>query len=177
MVSRVALVTSLVDRLQKAKSLLDELFEQAPQAVALLNADDRVVRVNREFARIFGYTPQETLGRRLSELTVPDELRVEYQRYAESSLQGQRVEAEVVRKRKDGSRLNASVIRVPVTMPGGQVEILCDLPRHHRAHARRAGLRASAGATARSGRIPANPSARKNGRASHASCMTKSVQG
>ena len=123
MVLAVALVTSLVDRLQKAKSLLDELFEQAPQAVALLNADDRVVRVNREFARIFGYTPQETLGRRLSELTVPDELRVEYQRYAESSLQGQRVEAEVVRKRKDGSRLNASVIRVPVTVPGGQVEI------------------------------------------------------
>jgi len=51
-------------------------------------------------------------------LTVPDELREEYQRYAESSLQGQRVEAEVVRKRKDGSHLNASVIRVPVTVPG-----------------------------------------------------------
>jgi two-component system sensor histidine kinase UhpB len=123
MLLAVALVTSLVDRLQKAKSLLDELFEQAPQAVALLNADDRVVRINREFPRIFGYTPQETLGRRLSELTVPDELREEYQRYAELSLQGQRVEAEGIRKRKDGSRLNTSVIRVPVTVPGGQVEI------------------------------------------------------
>ena len=37
----VALLTSLVDRLQKQKALLDELFEQAPQAVALMSVDNR----------------------------------------------------------------------------------------------------------------------------------------
>ena len=70
-----AVVTALVDRLQERSALLDGLFEQAPQAVALMNGDNRVVRVNREFTRVFGYTPQEALGRRLSELIVPDELR------------------------------------------------------------------------------------------------------
>ena len=75
MVLVVALLTSLVDRLQKQRALLDELFEQAPQAVVLMSADNRVVRVNREFTRVFGYTPQETLGRRLGELIVPDESR------------------------------------------------------------------------------------------------------
>ena len=29
----------------------------------MLSADGRVVRVNREFTQIFGFTPQETLGR------------------------------------------------------------------------------------------------------------------
>ncbi len=73
MVLGIALLTCLVDRLQKQRALLNELFEQAPQAVTLMTEDNRVVRVNREFTRIFGYTPQETLGRRLSDLIVPDD--------------------------------------------------------------------------------------------------------
>jgi PAS domain S-box-containing protein len=118
-----ALLTSLVDRLQEQRALLDELFEQAPQAVALMNAEDRVVRVNREFTRLFGYTPQETLGRQLSELIVPEEWRSEEQRYADLVAQGQRVDVEGVRRRKDGSHLHVSMIRVPVSVPGGRVAV------------------------------------------------------
>jgi PAS domain S-box-containing protein len=40
---------------QKQTALLGELFEQAPGAVAVLNPDDCVVRVNNEFKRMFGY--------------------------------------------------------------------------------------------------------------------------
>lgn len=75
MVLWVALLTALVDRLREQRALLDELFEQAPQAVALLSVDHRVVRVHRGFTHVFGYTPPETLGRRISELIVPDEAR------------------------------------------------------------------------------------------------------
>ena len=121
MVLVVALLTSLADRVQKQKALLDELFEQAPQAVALTTADDRIVRVNREFTQMFGYAPQETVGRRPSELIVPEELRDEAQRYAASVMRGQRVEVEAVRQRKDGSRLHVSMVRVPVALPGGQI--------------------------------------------------------
>src|SRR5204863_37983 len=45
MVLGITMLTCLVDRLQEQRALLDELFEQSPQAVALLNADNRVVRV------------------------------------------------------------------------------------------------------------------------------------
>jgi PAS domain S-box-containing protein len=123
MVLVVALLTSLVDRLQKQTALLDELFEQAPQAVALMSADNRVVRVNREFTRLFGYSPPETIGRSIGELIVPDELRAEEQRYTDLVARGQRVDVEGVRQRKDGSRLRVSILRVPVAVPGGKVEI------------------------------------------------------
>ena|SRR6266511_2165290 len=119
MVLVVALLTSLVDRLQQQRALLNELFEQAPQAVGLMSVDNRVVRVNREFTRLFGYTPQETLGRHLNEWIVPDESRAEEQRYAELVAQGQRVDVEGVRQPKDGSRLHVSIVRVPVSVPGG----------------------------------------------------------
>jgi PAS domain S-box-containing protein len=117
----VALVTSTVDRLQKGKVLLDELFEQAPQAVALMSADYRVVRVNREFTQLFGYGPKEAIGRYLHEMIVPDELQDEVQNFIDMLACGQRVEAEAVRRRKDGSRLYVYIVHVPVSLPGGHV--------------------------------------------------------
>jgi PAS domain S-box-containing protein len=123
MVLVVALLTTLADRLQKQGALLDELFEQAPQAIALTRLDNGVVRVNREFTRLFGYMPQEAVGRRLDDLIVPDELREQEQRYAEQVAGGQRVDVEVVRRRQDGIRLHVAMIRVPVSVPGGQIEV------------------------------------------------------
>jgi PAS domain S-box-containing protein len=99
------------------------LFEQAPQAVALMNADNRVVRVNREFSRIFGYSPQETLGHALSDLIVPAELQEEDQRYRGLLIRGRGVDAVSIRMRKDASRLHVSMVHVPVSVPGGQIAV------------------------------------------------------
>jgi PAS domain S-box-containing protein len=117
-----AVLTALADRLQERSALLDGLFEQGPQAVALLNRDNRVVRVNREFTRVFEYTSQEVLGRRLSELIVPDKVRDEFQRRMELMSHGQRVNGEAVRHRKDGSRLHVLVASVPLFVPGGEIK-------------------------------------------------------
>jgi PAS domain S-box-containing protein len=56
-------VTAQVDleaQLEKQTACLDELFEQAPEAIALLNTRDQVIRVNREFTRLFGYSQEES---------------------------------------------------------------------------------------------------------------------
>jgi PAS domain S-box-containing protein len=137
MVLTVALTTSLVDRLQKETVLLDQLFEQAPQAVALTNSDNLVLRVNGEFKQIFGYSAQETIGRRLNNLIVPEESRGEFQKHAGLEVApGHRVDAEGIRQRKDGSRLHTSIIQVPVALPGGQTLIyalLSDITERKRA--------------------------------------------
>ncbi|MGZ5139632.1 MAG: MHYT domain-containing protein [Burkholderiales bacterium] len=123
MVLIVGLLTSLLDRLQKQRALLNELFEQAPHAVALTNADNRVVRVNREFIRLFGYGPHETVGRHLDELIIPDDRQDEEKSYAALVAEGRASDADSVHERKDGSRLYVSVTRVPVSLPGGEVQI------------------------------------------------------
>jgi len=123
MVLVLTLFTCLVDRLQEKNSLLDELFEQVPQAVALTTADIRIVRVNREFTRLFGYTPQEALGRRISELIVPDEWRDEDRRYMDLVAHRHRVDAEGVRRCKEGSRLHVAMTYVPFLAPGGDAAV------------------------------------------------------
>jgi PAS domain S-box-containing protein len=80
-----------------------------------MNANGRVVRVNREFTRVFGYTLQEALGRRLSELIAPGESGLELDPHS------QRVDADALRQRKDGTQLHVLVVSVPIAVPGGQI--------------------------------------------------------
>ena len=123
MVLGVAILISVRDRLEKSRALLDELFEEAPQAVALINADNRIARVNREFTRLFGYAPQEAVGRSLSELIVPEESQDEVKHYADLLGQRHRLDAETIRRRKDGSRVNIAMVQVPVRVPGGETAV------------------------------------------------------
>jgi PAS domain S-box-containing protein len=107
------------EELLKQTSLLNELFEQTPEAVVLLSNDRRIVRVNREFTRMFGYPQDEILGRRVDELIVPEELIEKSREYSRQVEQGKRVEVETVRRRKDGIDVHVSLLAVPVTVPGG----------------------------------------------------------
>jgi PAS domain S-box-containing protein len=117
MVMVLTLLTSMADRLQEQKTLLNELFEEAPDAVALVDGHDRVVRINRAFARILGYAPEEALGRRLRDLIICSGSRD--QGYWDLVRRGQRVDTEDVCRRKDGSLLDVAVILVPFSVPRG----------------------------------------------------------
>ena len=68
-------ITALVDRLQEKSEQLSKLFERLPQPVIVMDENGRALRVNPEFARVFGYTSEETVGRRLCDLIVPGNLR------------------------------------------------------------------------------------------------------
>ncbi|MCI0628477.1 MAG: sigma 54-interacting transcriptional regulator [Acidobacteria bacterium] len=109
------------EQLQKKQAHLEELFEQSPGAVALLDGDHRVVWVNKEFTRLFGYLQEEAVGRRLTDLTVPAELPDEVQRYHDLINRRQRVEAEGIRRRKDGTLLHVSILGVGVSGGCGRV--------------------------------------------------------
>jgi PAS domain S-box-containing protein len=118
-----AIMTSVVDRLRQQRALLEQLFEQSPEPAALLTVDHHIVRVNREFTRVFGYAPAEVARRPLFDLVVPQEFREEVRGYAETLRRGQRVDAEGVRQRKDGTRLRMSLVHVPVSVPGEQIAV------------------------------------------------------
>src|ERR1700733_9414671 len=100
--------------------ILDELFEQAPEAAAVLSTDDRIFRVNKEFTRMFGYEPEEVLGRPSNDLIVPQALVESAQEYTNQLKHGGRVEVETVRKRKNGSEVYVSLLALRVTTASGE---------------------------------------------------------
>jgi PAS domain S-box-containing protein len=106
------------EELKKQTAHLDELFELAPHAVVLVDAEVRVIRVNKEFTRMFGYTPEESVNRPLLDLVAPEERLPEYQNNARMLSSGQKVESETIRKRKDGVRIHVSMTASPVLTAG-----------------------------------------------------------
>jgi two-component system sensor histidine kinase NreB len=108
-------------KLQKAD--LENLIENLPEAITLLDQDDRVVRINREFTRVFGYTAEETVGRPINELIVPPQLIEEGVHFYRAITGGATVDAETIRRRKDGSLLPVSVLAILIHSEEGNREI------------------------------------------------------
>src|SRR5207244_12078239 len=53
------------------RAYLEELVECAPEAISILDDQYRIVRINGEFTRMFGFSPEEAIGRRIDSLIVP----------------------------------------------------------------------------------------------------------
>ena len=103
------------------EAMLGGLFARVPEAIVLLDTDDRVLQVNREFTKIFGYAQEEACGRLINELVVPEELSAEADEYTLRGLRGESVDVETVRKHKDGTRVHVSIISGPVSISGSQI--------------------------------------------------------
>src|ERR1700757_4085353 len=105
----------------RQEAILGVLFARVPEAIVLLDTEDRVLQVNQEFTKIFGYTQEEACGRLINELVVPEELSAEADEYTRRGLRGESVDVETVRKRKDGTRVHVSIISGPVSISGSQI--------------------------------------------------------
>src|SRR5882724_2035843 len=107
---RTAKLTAANEDLLRQKEQLDGWFDLSPDAVILTDNDFHVLRVNKEFTRMFGYTAEEVAGQWLPDLIVPEELRAEALKNRDRLSSGNRVELETIRQRKDGVRFDVSVV-------------------------------------------------------------------
>jgi PAS domain S-box-containing protein len=122
-VDRTAKLTAANEDLHRRKEQLDGLFELSPDAVILTDEDFHVLRINKEFTRIFGYTAEEAVGQWLPDLIVPEELRAEALKYRALLTSGKTVELEVIRQHKDGVRFDVSVVARGISRGFDQVAV------------------------------------------------------
>jgi len=105
--------------LEAQKAHLSELFARVPEAIVLADRDSRIIRVNPEFTKIFGYTAEEALGERIHELIVPDDLQEEVESHMYRMAQtGEVFAVETFRRHKNGTSVPVSLICVPVASNG-----------------------------------------------------------
>jgi PAS domain S-box-containing protein len=96
-------------------ALLDQLFESAPEAIVLLDLEDRITRANRDFQRMFGYSAEECSGRLLNDLIVPPGMMEHAMNLTHEVVRcGRQCSAESVRRRKDGSTMHVSILGAPI---------------------------------------------------------------
>src|SRR4029450_7569988 len=90
--------------LDEQRAQLSELFARVPEAVVLVDRDSRITRVNPEFTKIFGYTAEEAIGRRIKDLIAPDDLQEEVENFTYRMVQAKKgFPVEDVRQHKNAT--------------------------------------------------------------------------
>ncbi|MCP4690225.1 MAG: GAF domain-containing protein, partial [Desulfobacterales bacterium] len=125
------------EALQVEKAHIERLFEGVQEAIVIADADNVVLNVNPEFTRLFGYSKKEAAGRSLDDLIVPAGDMDEALAYNRRIGNGEKVAFDAWRKRKNGVRINTSVIAAPILVRPdelGQYTIYRDITEQKRAN-------------------------------------------
>ncbi|MFC1628117.1 PAS domain S-box protein [Gemmatimonadota bacterium] len=99
------------------------IFELFPDAIAIIDSDNIVTRVNRHFPTLFGYTAEEITGRSL-EMLVPDELRDEFFNLNRNVLSGDQIHHESIRLAKDGTGIDVLIRGIKIEQTDGSQLII-----------------------------------------------------
>jgi PAS domain S-box-containing protein len=100
------------------KAYYEQIIENAPDAISIVNQDVRILRINGEFTRLFGFTADEAAGKRLDALIVPPDRYAETAWIAESLKTENKLALETRRQRKDGSLVEVLLSTSRVTVNG-----------------------------------------------------------
>ena len=125
--------------LQVQKAFFQQLFESSPEGVLVIDNDDAITDANGTFLSMFQYAIDEVKGRRVNDLLVPEELAGEASEYSSAVFRNQVVQAETVRRRKDGSLIHVSLMGSPIVLAGravGAYGIYRDISERKRAEER-----------------------------------------
>ena len=123
---------------QRERAFLDRLVETAPEGIAIIDSQGRVMRVNAEFVRMFGYGVDEAVGQQIDDLVAPPTRQEEARALTASAAQGSDILLETVRRRKDGTLVDVSLIGAPILIAGKQEAVYAiyrDITEHKQAEA------------------------------------------
>ena len=105
---------------QRERAFFDQLVETAPEGIAIDDPQGRVMRVNAEFVRMFGYGVDEAVGQCIDDLVAPPARQEEARALTRSTGKGETNFLETVRRRKDGTLIDVSIIAAPILIAGKQ---------------------------------------------------------
>jgi PAS domain S-box-containing protein len=106
---------------ERAARRLAAIVESSDDAIVGKDLNGVVTSWNRAAEKMFGYSPEEMIGRSIRTI-IPDELQHEEDEVLARIRRGERVEHfETVRRRKDGGRVNISLTVSPILDLTGRV--------------------------------------------------------
>lgn len=97
---------------------MDKLFDSAQEGIAMADSESRVIRVNDEFLRMFGYPREEAEGQFIDTLIAPHKFQKEAKGYTKKISKGEQFSFEGLRCRKDGALIHVAVIESPIMIDG-----------------------------------------------------------
>ena len=109
------------DQMDEAWQRLAAIVESSDDAIIGKDLNGIITSWNKSAQRIFGYTPEEALGRSIL-ILIPEDRQPEEPAILDRIRRGERVDHyETVRRRKDGSLVNISITVSPIRGSDGRI--------------------------------------------------------
>jgi diguanylate cyclase (GGDEF)-like protein/PAS domain S-box-containing protein len=103
---------------RRERAFFDQLVDTAPEGIAITDPQGKVMRVNAEFVHMFGYGADEAVGQPIDDLVAPSAREQEARTMTASAGQGETNSLETVRRRRDGTLVDVSIIAAPIMIAG-----------------------------------------------------------
>jgi len=105
------------------KEYFENLYNEVPEAIVIADNTGRILRVNAEFTRMFGYASHEAVGHLVDDLIATGPCLLEAMAITDCVAHGQKIARETVRRCKDGSAIQVSILGVPIITHDQQVAV------------------------------------------------------
>ncbi len=105
------------------RAYFEQLFENSPEAIVLVNNESRILRLNEEFTKTFGYTIEEARNKKIDELLTHGEYEKEAKNTTTKIAKGETVALESIRWHKNGTPVDVSILGTPIIFEGGQLAV------------------------------------------------------
>ena len=110
-------------KLKKQKAYFQQLFDESTEAIALLDNDNIILKINKKFEKIFNYKNDKVKGIDIDSLIVPKDKKEEGKKYTEQVINNKDIKKESVRKNKNGEKIFVSIHAFPIKLDEGQIGI------------------------------------------------------
>ena len=125
-------------KLRKARKMFASLFNSSPEATLYHDKEGRIININPRFTELFGYTPEEIIGRKIDEGMIYPENKIEEgERLTKNGLTFKGIsEYETIRKKKDGTLIPVIISAAPVIVdkkPQGTLALYRDITERKKA--------------------------------------------
>ena len=110
-------------RFDLQKAYFEQLFENSPEGIVILDDSYRVIDANESFTKLFQFEIQELRHRFLNDLVVPEKVQQDPSTIQQVTLGNKVFQKEALRKRKDGELVYVSVLSFPIEVKGRSMGI------------------------------------------------------
>ena len=123
MAKDVSCESAVKDSQKVQKNYFAQLFENSPEAILIIDNDDRIINANKSFEKLFQFPLNEIKGQYVNDLIVPNELKGAASELSYNARLGETINIETVRKGADGGNIDVSIMSYPVKSGKHQVGI------------------------------------------------------
>lgn len=109
-----------ISDLKLQKSFFENLLNNSPDAIAILDDKDTIIGVNKEFEHLFGYKQSDVKSKNINDLIVPNNCIDDTHAVLQETLNGNLVDVITIRKSKTGKEIHVEILAKPIVLDNQQ---------------------------------------------------------